>query len=73
MTREEFEAIKPRILCILERKPALAPQELLDVLKSDVELQLQDSGARNAIWRLIDDGVIRLSLDRKFEVAVPQD
>ena len=73
MTREEFDMIRPQIVDILANLSPLTPHELLDALTSDLRLQLQDSDARNAIWRLIDDGDIRLSLDRKFEVAIPQD
>ena len=73
MTREEFDIIRPQIVDILANLSPLTPHELLDALTSDPQLQLQDSDARNAIWRLIDDGDIRLSLDRKFEVAIPQD
>ena len=70
MTREEFDDIKPRLLTILHDSSPLPPRELLKKLVEDVNLA--DSEASNAIWRLIDDGDIRLSLDRKFEVAVPQ-
>ena len=73
MTREEFDIIRPQIVDILANLSPLTPHELLDALTSDPQLQLQDSDARNAIWRLIDDGDIRLSLDRKCEVAIPQD
>ena len=70
MTRKEFDDIRPLLLAILRDSSPLPPRELLDKLVEDVKLA--DSEASNAIWRLIDDGDIRLSLDRKFEVAVPQ-
>lgn len=72
MTREEFDRIKPLIMDVLAELPPLTPQELLDALTSTPPLELQDSAARNAIWRLIDDGDLRLTLERKFEVAIPQ-
>ena len=56
MTREEFDKIKPRLLDVLVESPPLTPQEFLEKLTTDVELE--DSVARNAIWRLIDDGDI---------------
>ncbi len=70
MTRKEFDDIKPRLLDILRDVSPVPPRELLDELVKYGELP--DSEARNAIWRLIDDGDIRLSLDRRFEVTVPQ-
>ena len=66
MTRTEFEFIKPDILNILEESLPLEPQNLLAKLTTD--LSLEESEARHAIWRLLDDGDIRLSLDRKFEL-----
>ena len=70
MKRGDFDNIKPAILSILTDSPPLSPIELLNKLTGEADLS--DSEARNAIWRLIDDGEIRLGLDRKFEVAVPQ-
>ena len=70
MTREEFDHIKPSIMSVLADSPPLPPKELRDKLIEDVGLH--DSDARSAIWRLIDDGHIRLSLDLKLEVAIPQ-
>ena len=67
MTREEFDEIKPRLLDVLSESPPLTPQELLEKLTTDVKLE--NSVARNAIWRLIDDGDIHVSLDRKFEAV----
>lgn len=67
MTRKQFDEIRPRLLEILLESSPLAPHDLLDKLVKDVSLA--DSEASNAICRLIDDGDIRLSLDRKFEAA----
>ena len=68
MTREEFDDIKPRLLIILRDSSPLPPRELLNRLVEDVKLA--DSEASNAICRLIDDGDIRLRLDRKFDSLV---
>ena len=67
MTRAEFELVKPKILTILEESLPLEPQNLL--AKLTTELSLEEPEARHAIWRLLDDGDIRLSLDRRFELA----
>ena len=70
MTREEFDAIKPDLLEVIANS---SPMDLYELLKRlTTGANLQDSQARSAIWRLLDDGDIRLTLDRKFEVAVPQ-
>ena len=68
MTREEFDDIKPRLLIILRDSSPLPPRELLNRLVEDVKLA--DSEASNAICRLIDEGDIRLRLDRKFDSLV---
>ena len=70
MTREEFDAIRLTLIEALRAKPPLYASDLLDTLV--IAADLSETEARNAIWRLIDDGDIRLSLDRKFEVALPQ-
>ena len=67
MTREEFNRMKPDILEVLASKPPLDPQELIEILSEKLHLDIPES--RHATWRLIDDGDIRLSLDRKFELA----
>jgi hypothetical protein len=67
MTREEYDKIKPLLLDVLVKSSPLTPEQFLEKLTSDVELE--DSVARNAIWRLIDDGDIHVSLERKFEAA----
>ena len=70
MTRDEFDDIKPRLLGILNEQPPLSPRDLFDKL---IEVgELSDSQAMDAIGRLIDDGDIRFSKSRKFEVATPQ-
>ncbi len=70
MTRAQFESIRPRIIEFLSALPPLDPYELLEKLTA--ELQIEDSEVRNVIWRLIDDGDIRLTHERKFAVALPQ-
>jgi hypothetical protein len=70
MTREEFDDIRPKLIDSLKCKPPLNASDLLSTLVGAADLS--ESEARNAIWRMIDDGDIRLSLDRKFEVAVTQ-
>lgn len=70
MTREEFDARKPELLEIMSNLSPMEPHKLFERLT--IEADLDDSQARSAIWRLLDDGDIRLTLDRKFEVAVPQ-
>ncbi len=70
MTREEFDDIRPKLMDILQNSPPLAPRDMLDKLVKDGNLS--DSQAMDAIGRLIDDGGIRFSKSRKFEVAVPQ-
>ena len=70
MTREEFDEIRPRLLDILYKSSPLTPHDLLDKLIEDG--MLTDSQASDAIERLIDDGDLHLSRDRKFEAAVPQ-
>ena len=70
MTREEFNDIRPKLLDIIQSSPPLAPRDLLDKL---IKIgHLSDSQARDAIGRLIDDGDLRFSRSRKFEIAVPQ-
>ena len=70
MTREEFDDIRPKLLDIIQNSPPLAPRDLFDKLIKVGELS--DSQAMDAIGRLIDDGDIRFSKSRKFEVATPQ-
>ena len=68
MTREEYDKIKQTLVNILAKQPSFAPRALLDTLISDA--QLSDSDARNSIWRMIDDGTVRLNLDREYELIV---
>ena len=70
MTREEFDDIKLKLIDSLEKQPPLNAADLLSTLVNAGDIS--ESEARNAIWRLIDDGDIHLSRDRKFEVALPQ-
>ena len=66
MTREEFIAIRPKVLKALGDSPR-KPSELIDELLNE---DLEDAEIRNAVWWMIDEGMVRF---RRLKLeAIPQ-
>ena len=67
MTHEEFMDIKPTVLGALSESPR-KPDELIGEL---TDKGFEDTQIRNAVWWLIDEGMLRFSSGWKLE-AIPQ-
>ncbi|MCY4653303.1 MAG: hypothetical protein OXC95_09085 [Dehalococcoidia bacterium] len=67
MTRQEFMDIKPTVLGALRESPR-KPDELIGEL---TDIGFEDTQIRNAVWWLIDEGMLRFSSGWKLEV-IPQ-
>ena len=63
MTHEEFTDIKPTVLGALRESPR-KPDELIDELIGE---GFEDTQIRNAVWWLIDEGMLRFSSGWKLE------
>ncbi|MCY4651938.1 MAG: hypothetical protein OXC95_02100 [Dehalococcoidia bacterium] len=67
MTREEFVAIRLRVLQALGDSPR-KPDELLNELLDE---GLEDAEIRDAVWWMISEGMVRFSRGLRLE-AIPR-
>lgn len=67
MTHEEFMDIKPTVLGALKESPR-KPDDLIGEL---TDKGFDDIQIRNAVWWLIDEGMLQFSSGWKLE-AIPQ-